>query len=138
VNAHNRAKLSQEGKIKNPSTNRWMKDTVVNGCKIIQANKNKLLEEIRALRETKTSKIISNAIKQSLQPRLETTTYQIYFKYTIPTVVLNRVPALDIGSLSYKPDILMSTTIYNFFKQTLQQKLKELHFCRIFLLLIKT
>ena len=61
-NAHNRATLNQEGKIKNPSTNRWIKDTIVNRRKIIQANKNKVLEEIRVLRENKASKIISNAI----------------------------------------------------------------------------
>ena len=111
-NAQNRAKLNQEGKIKNPSTNRWLKDTALNRRKIeqakqdkIQENKNKVLDEIRALRQNKASTIITNAIKRSLQPRLETTTYQTYFKYTVPTVVLNRVPALDIGSLSYRPDI---------------------------------
>ena len=59
ANAKNRAKLNQENKIKNPVTNRWIKDTKLNRKKIIELNKKKVLEEIRSIRENKASKIIT-------------------------------------------------------------------------------
>ena len=131
-NAKNRAKLNQENKIKNPVTNRWIKDTKLNRKKIIELNKKKVLEEIRSIRENKASKIITSAMQRVLKPRLEETTYKSYFKYTIPSVLLRRVGTLDIGSLTEKPDIVMASMVYNLFKKTMQHKLIELGFCRVF------